>query len=508
MAGLEQIDRFVLERVLGAGAFATVWLAHDPVLDLRVAIKVLADNWSRDEAIRRRFIDEARVLWQADSPRIVRVYHVGELDTGQPFFVMGWADRGTLQERMTAKFSTAQRFSTAQGASIAAELARGLHDVHSLGQLHRDLKPANVLLRSLSSPRADPVLGLQPDEQMVIADFGLARQIEASTATMVSGSPAYVAPEQAGGEARLDQRADIYPLGLITIELVSGSSPVERRSMIDAALTGPIDVAAHLDRAGATVPEPMVELMQSMVTVDPAHRIASAEAVVASLSPFAVEHYDVGSTTIDEHPPPRLATPTPTPTPTAIPTHEPLHGEDPHSLARRTTDFDPAKTMDGVGVKRSRSWMVVLGSAAVLGIAGAGVAATTLVVDEEPASTPSTIAGGADDSDSSVTTLDLGSSVVTVSGQPTLLPTPEFSSLEPGSDEVRTIANVAKPLDQVVGFYEELDDPAWIFESGDSTGEESTFVFTSNERIAKVTVAPTAQTASDGITRIEIRYEG
>src|SRR5947209_772599 len=106
-AGRESVDRigrYRTERVLGSGAFGTVWLAHDETLDARVAIKVLAENWARDDAFRQRFIDEARVLWRADSDHLVRVHTVDELPDGRPYFVMDYADRGTLEERMRARF--------------------------------------------------------------------------------------------------------------------------------------------------------------------------------------------------------------------------------------------------------------------------------------------------------------------------------------------------------------------------------------------------------------------
>src|SRR6188472_2658671 len=89
-----RIGRYLAERALGAGAFATVWLAYDELLETRVAIKVLADNWARNPNVRQRFVDEARILRKIDHDRIVRVHEINELDTGQPYFVMAWADRG------------------------------------------------------------------------------------------------------------------------------------------------------------------------------------------------------------------------------------------------------------------------------------------------------------------------------------------------------------------------------------------------------------------------------
>src|SRR6266702_7315699 len=96
----DYIGRYKTERVVGSGAFATVWLAHDETLDAPVAIKVLAENWAHDQEVRSRFIEEARILWRADSDHIVRIHNVDTLADGRPYFVMDFADRGTLYERM------------------------------------------------------------------------------------------------------------------------------------------------------------------------------------------------------------------------------------------------------------------------------------------------------------------------------------------------------------------------------------------------------------------------
>ena len=100
MANPHHIGKYLAEKALGAGSFATVWLAFDENLNDRVAIKVLADNWARNADIRRRFIEEARLLRRIDHNRVVRVHDVDELPDGRPYFVMAVADRGTLHEKI------------------------------------------------------------------------------------------------------------------------------------------------------------------------------------------------------------------------------------------------------------------------------------------------------------------------------------------------------------------------------------------------------------------------
>ena len=94
------LGRYAVRRRIGSGAFATVWLAFDDQLESPVAVKVLADNWSGDDHVRRRFLDEGRLLRKVESPHVVTVYDAGELDDGRPYLVMTYADQGTLADRL------------------------------------------------------------------------------------------------------------------------------------------------------------------------------------------------------------------------------------------------------------------------------------------------------------------------------------------------------------------------------------------------------------------------
>jgi serine/threonine protein kinase len=277
------IGPYRLERVLGTGSFATVWLAFDDVLDRKVAVKILADNWSRDNDVRRRFLAEARVLLTVESPRIVRGFHIGESPTGQPYLVMAYADRGTLGDRIEQHRREGRTFDAQETVGIATEVAFALVDVHASGHLHRDVKPTNVLIRSSSTHRNIP--GLAVDETIVLGDFGLARGLDLSALTMVAGSPGYVAPEQAAGLTQLDRRADLYPLGRMMLEMLAGE-PGGRATTMASAATEQVDVAAMLatgdSRSGAP-DRALVDLITRLVAKNPDERPSSAEEVAAAL---------------------------------------------------------------------------------------------------------------------------------------------------------------------------------------------------------------------------------
>jgi len=161
-----QIGSYRVERLLGVGSFATVWLGFDPALGARVAIKVLADNWSHDLRVHERFLDEGRLLWRLDHQRLVRVLSVGELNDGRPYLVMAWAEGGSLRDRLAAG-----PMRVARSLAVLREIAAGVAVLHDHGIVHRDLTPGNILFRL-------PACEQEPDEfgagQVLIADLGLA----------------------------------------------------------------------------------------------------------------------------------------------------------------------------------------------------------------------------------------------------------------------------------------------------------------------------------------------
>ncbi|GAA2695254.1 serine/threonine-protein kinase [Actinoplanes palleronii] len=257
MPTLTKIGRYRVTRRLGSGAFATVWLAEDDVLESEVAIKVLADNWAHHPDVRARFEQEAQVLRRVDSEHLVRVHDFGELPDGRPYQVMTYASGGTLDERLAAG-----RMPLDVVLRTATAIAEGVTVLHDSGVLHRDLKPSNVLF--------DMVRGR---ERILVADLGLAKEIaQASGFTVVTGTPGYMAPEQRLLGGGLDVRADVHALGAMTYQMLTGQTPYADRTRLTAPSKLRPGIPKRIDNAVLRALDP-----------DRARRWPSAQAFAAAL---------------------------------------------------------------------------------------------------------------------------------------------------------------------------------------------------------------------------------
>jgi serine/threonine protein kinase len=221
---MDVIGRYRLQDKIGAGAFATVWRGYDDDLDVDVAVKILADNWASRADVRERFLSEARLMRRIASDRVVRVFDLGKLPDGRPYFVMDYVGGGTLAELL--------RFGPLDPADAlwwGADLARAVAALHAEGVVHRDVTPANLLLRPNQGDESGG-----GTHRIVLADLGLAkRAAEASGLTQAVGTPSYMAPEQGRGEGGFDERADIYAVGAVTYVLLTGHPPYSAGSITD-----------------------------------------------------------------------------------------------------------------------------------------------------------------------------------------------------------------------------------------------------------------------------------
>ncbi|SCL54335.1 serine/threonine-protein kinase [Micromonospora chersina] len=261
MTAPTRIGAYRVERLLGTGSFATVWLAYDPALDGRVAIKVLAENWSHDLRVRERFLDEARLLRRLDHDRLVRVHTVGELPDGRPYAVLAWADGGSLRDRLARGALPA-----AEAVTLLDEIAAGVAVLHRHGVVHRDLAPGNILFRSW--PGAERVL---------IADLGLAKALAAASGlTARAGTPGYMAPEQDDPLAVVDTRADVFGLGRLGLRLL-GDAEVSAGAREDGR------AGRELPRLRAGVPPGVAAVLRTATAARPADRYPDAAAFRAAL---------------------------------------------------------------------------------------------------------------------------------------------------------------------------------------------------------------------------------
>ncbi|GAA2582463.1 serine/threonine-protein kinase [Actinomadura fulvescens] len=227
--------RYRIDKLLGSGGFAAVWLGHDAELEAPVAIKILADHWAQREDVRERFVREARLLRSVDSHRLVQVFDIGELPDGRPYFVMSYADRGTLEELLAAG-----PLPLNDALNLAREVARGVEALHARGIVHRDLKPSNVLIRSTDGA-----------DRIMISDLGIARTDDRlSSLTLPAGSPGYMAPEQGQIDGAPDRRSDVYGLGALTYHMLTGEPPAEgKRLPSELRPTVPHNIDIVVERA-------------------------------------------------------------------------------------------------------------------------------------------------------------------------------------------------------------------------------------------------------------------
>jgi hypothetical protein len=198
---------------------ATVYRAFDPISNREVAIKILPRDMLDNLVTRARFKREIKLIASLEHPAIVPVYDVGGEDNHQPFFVMRYMSGGSLTEMIKQG-----RFSLRDAALVIERLASALDHAHSRGVIHRDIKPDNVLFDTSNNP--------------CISDFGVAKFTESmvsSTNQEVIGTPAYISPEQALGED-VDHRADIYGLGAMLYEMLTGERPFGKDTVIGLAL--------------------------------------------------------------------------------------------------------------------------------------------------------------------------------------------------------------------------------------------------------------------------------
>jgi formylglycine-generating enzyme required for sulfatase activity len=268
-----RLGRYRVLRELGAGGMGVVFEAEDTRLDRRVALKVMRVEAAAHKDGRARFQREARAAAALDHEHIVTVFEFGE-ENGAPFLVMPLL-RG---ESLDARLKRQKPLPLAEALRIAAEMAEGLAAAHEARLVHRDVKPGNVWLTS-------------PGGQVKLLDFGLARLAEGDGGTTrsgaVLGTPAYMSPEQAAGGKNVDARADLFSLGAVLYEMLTGRRAFRGDGWMEV-LANRLTTRPPAPRlVNATVPEEVSDLVMRLLAEEPAGRPSSARQVAGQLGALA-----------------------------------------------------------------------------------------------------------------------------------------------------------------------------------------------------------------------------
>jgi eukaryotic-like serine/threonine-protein kinase len=262
-------ERYVVEREIGAGGMATVYLARDRKHDRLVALKVLRPELSAAMGS-ERFTREIRFVAQFNHPHILSLYDSGETH-GFLYYVMPYVEGESLRDRLARE----RQLPIADAVRILREVADALAYSHARGVVHRDIKPANVMLSG---------------RHAVVTDFGVAKAVTAAstvekstTVGIALGTPQYMSPEQAMGETNIDHRADIYAFGILGYEILTGRLPFDAATPQAVLAAHVLEIPIALQQLRPGVPPALAELITRCLAKNPADRWQSTEELSSRL---------------------------------------------------------------------------------------------------------------------------------------------------------------------------------------------------------------------------------
>jgi serine/threonine protein kinase len=292
-----ELAGYRIESLLGFGGMSVVYVAEDPRLKRKVALKLLAAGLAEDESFRERFLRESELAASIDHPNIVPIYEAGTSED-LLFIAMRFVEGRDLRERLQRG-----RLEPPDAIGIVAQVASALDAAHARGLVHRDVKPSNVLLDT----------GARPDgsDHVYLADFGLTRRVSEEAETgddgQLMGTIDYVAPEQIAGE-EIDGRADVYSLGCVLYECLIGQPPFQRDSELAV-------VFAHLDAEPPApsaqrpeLPTALDEVIARALAKEPEQRYSSCRELARAHSPSRSRRPAACSPTLPRARPPGAAT--------------------------------------------------------------------------------------------------------------------------------------------------------------------------------------------------------
>ena len=267
---------YALERELGRGGMAVVYLARDVRLDRPVAIKLLPPELAAHDKLRERFLREARTAARLSHPHIVPIHAVDEV-RGFVFYVMSYVDGETLAERVANRGPLPPR----ETSRVLQEVAGALAAAHAQGVVHRDVKPGNILLERATG-------------RAMVTDFGIARVADGAETAVgeLLGTPEYMSPEQSAGEA-VDARSDVYSLGIVAFYTISGQLPFTAPTIQGVLAKQLTQLPPPVASVAAGIPASLGNAIDTCLVKDPSRRFQSAEAFSNALAPTLVRRPEV-----------------------------------------------------------------------------------------------------------------------------------------------------------------------------------------------------------------------
>lgn len=265
-----KVGRYEIKGELGRGGMATVYRGYDPMFEREVAVKIMPREFLKEASFRARFEREAKTIALLEHPAILPVYDFGEED-GQPYFIMRMMTGGTLVERLKHGALPLDEI-----VRVMNRLAPALDLAHSKGIVHRDLKPANILFDIEGNP--------------YISDFGIAKMLQQAssiTGSGIIGTPSYMSPEQARGEDDLDSRSDIYSLGVILYEMLSGQLPFQADTPIAVVMKHISAPVPHILETNPNLPLSCQQILNAALAKERDGRFANAMQIAQSLEAIA-----------------------------------------------------------------------------------------------------------------------------------------------------------------------------------------------------------------------------
>src|SRR5262245_21486893 len=262
-------NRYEIQRELAQGGMAEVYLGHDRLLDRSVALKALFPEYAREPSFVERFRREAQAAANLNNPNIVGIYDWGQ-EAGTYFIVMEYVEGRSLRDLIRSEGPLDPN----QAAEIAAEIAAALAFAHRSGVVHRDVKPGNVLITRAGNVK--------------VTDFGIARAGTSDGLTQtgsVMGTATYFSPEQAQGLA-VDGRSDVYALGVVLYEMVTGVAPFTGDSPVSVAYKHVREDAVPPSQRNADIPPDLETIIMTALAKDPAQRYQTADDLRADLLRF------------------------------------------------------------------------------------------------------------------------------------------------------------------------------------------------------------------------------